>query len=330
MQHLLTILMIFFFQASIAQPVRYKFAIRYGDYNPLKNALILINNNRLSTDKDGNVELDIPNDRIYARIESPDPSKYRVKYPANMQVILPKNNSVIIDVYVESPSASTPPKLASKNEVLQLQKQVERFQQSGDAKVMLAIETANSRLYDSITVLFNEKSVNEARLSQGRLQFFPPISQALHTYLNEARDVKDAFGVLAISLTKKEAYEQYSDAIYSYNAIFELLNSNKSTYEQAIATYWRSKELSIKFSNLIEYMLEEIHKPYILEINQVFLPRLYEFTQEGNGKKRKALEDTLRPDILKHSDALDRRLASMGERISAFITQLNNIDTVDH
>lgn len=312
-------------EPSLAQATRYKFTVRYDNFDPLKNDVILINNQLLNTDNYGNVEALIPSRDITASVSSPAIDKYRIKYPVNMQIVLPKSESLVIDIFIERPyKPSSAVKAATAEDIRKVQQTIERYQRSNDAVLTKSIQQSVSRLYDSIEALIGEKSANKEELKKGRLQFMPVISQALNHYLNEAKDLADAFNALAVSLNKPEAYDQFATAVYSYNEIFELINANKSTYEQAIEHYWESRELSLKFSNLVEYALEEVHKPYILEINTVFTGKIYEFTGETNVSKRKKIGTVLKDDMILHADALRRRLNSLGERIAALNTRLSS------
>lgn len=326
MKQALSILLSFLVLATTAQTTKYKFTIRYEDYGPLKNEIILINSNAVNTDNFGNVEVDIQSNALVAAIASPDINKYRIRFPASSHAILPKSGSVIIDIFVEKPfSKNLAYKGLTKEDLIAQQKALERYQQTQDAQLVKSIKEFHNRLYDSLNVLLRTSANEEIKIKAGRLEFFPEISKALNHYLNEARDLNDAFRILSISMNKKEAYQQLADAIYSYNEIFELINSTKSAYEQAIETYWNSKELSLKFSNLIEFSLEEIHKALILEINSTFTERFYNYTAETKSSKKKALGEQLKRDVEEHAEKLERRLNSMGERITALISILNNI-----
>lgn len=323
----LILLLVVCCEQSYAQATRYKFTVRYDNFDPLKNDVILINNQLLNTDNYGNVEALIPSKDITASVSSPATEKYRIKYPVNMQIVLPRSESLVIDIFIEKPyKPSAAVKAATAEDIKKIQQTIERYQRSNDAQLTKNIQLSVSKLYDSIEVLMGEKTVNKEELKNGRLQFMPVISQALNHYLNEAKDLADAFSALSFSLNKPEAYDQFSTAVYSYNEIFELINANKSTYEQAIEHYWESRELSLKFSNLVEYALEEVHKPYILEINTVFTGRIYEYTAETNAAKRKKLMVNLKEDMTSHSESLLRRLNSLSERVASLNTRLSSAE----
>lgn len=327
MKDLITLLCIILSFPSVGQTIRCRFTVRFEDNFPLKNGIIIINRQQVSTDANGHVEVDVAGSTSTASIASHDPAVYTIKFPPNAVVNLPRNPATAIDIIVAKPKRITAgPIGATPADLARLQKAQERYIRSQDALLMKKLEAFNGRLYDSLAVLMQRSHVDKRKNMSGRLEFLPQITNTLHHFLNEAKDLNDAFVVMQRSLQIKEAYEQLAAAIYSYNEIFELINANRSGYEQAIATYWDSKELALKYSNLTEYTLEEIHKPYILEINEAFIARLYGYANEKNRKKRDQLGKALTGDITKHSEALSRRLNSLAERIASFIAILKSVE----
>lgn len=322
MKKLLTILLNMVFFVAAAQTTSYKFRLRYTDYTPLTNNKFLINGQALTTDPQGIISISIPNQFTFANIGSVNSKLYSIDFPMEGRANLPKDNTVFVDIFVSKPKPD-PVRLAVS--------EIARLNANSDARLVKKLQEESRRGYDSIVQLLSSKNkVDQKLIDKGRMSFLPLISSALNQYLNEARDANDAFTSLKRSLDNPLAFKQFADAILSYNEIFELLNGNKSTYEQAINTYWGSKELSLKFSNLVDFSLEEIHKPYFLEINYTFLDRIYEYNQETNKSRKKGLAKGLENDIAQHSTALARRLNSLGERIATFNTLLTNNTTVSN
>ena len=309
---------------AYGQVTRYRFKVRFEDYNPLKNSVIIVNNQRLGTDDNGVVDVDIPVQLDRAYVESPNTTSYTIKYPPNAQVSLPKNASEEIVIFIARPSLRSA--AITREDLKKMQESILDYEKSSDAKLVRTIEASSRRMYDSVLNLLRGRHRDEEKIRQGRLAFYPLVSEALNHFLNEARDLRDAFAAMATSLTKKEAYDQFGRDVYSYNEIYELLNTNKNTYEQAIATYWNSRELGYRFSNLMDYTLEEIHKPYILEMNDQFRDRMYAFASESNRNRKKELQQALERDMAEHASALGRRLNSLGERIAAFLAVLHNAE----
>lgn len=307
---------------ATAQTTAYKFRIRYSNYSALSNTKFLINGQQLSTDPQGIISLSIPNQLTFANIGSIDAKLYTIDYPMEGRANLPKDNSVFVDIYVSTPKPD-PVRLVAR--------EIARANASADALLLKKLQEETRRGYDSIVLLLSRKNKPpDQLLAKGRMEFLPLITSALNQYLNEARDVNDAFAVLKRAPDNPAAVRQFSDAILSYNAIFELLNGNKSTYEQAINTYWKSRELSLKFSNLVDFTIEDLHKPYLLEINYTFFDRIYDYKQEQNKSRKRELGKALEADITRHSEALARKLNSLGERIASMTTLLTNTDLVQN
>jgi len=299
-----------------AQNTTYKFRIRYSNYSALASSPFLINGQQLTTDPQGIINIIIPNQITFANIGSVNPKVYIIDYPMEGRASLPKDNSVFVDIYVSKPGAD-PVKLAMR--------EMAKISASSDARLIRKLQEESRRGYDSIVRLLSSKEkIDDKALAKGRMEFLPLISRALNQYLNEAKDANDAFLALKNSMDNAGAFQQFGDAILSYNEIFELLNGNKSTYEQAINTYWNSKELSLKLSSLLDFSIEEIHKPYLLEINYAFFDRIYQYNEESNKSRKRELGKALAADIAAHSASLSRRLNILGERVASFNTLLNN------
>jgi hypothetical protein len=306
---------------AFCQTIRYKFRVRYEDYSPLANTPFSINGQSLYTDNRGIIDLSIPGRLNYAYVESGNNKAYAIKYPVDGRAVLPKDSMDFVDIFISRAGGAV---MITRNDLKELSAAISEKRTTAEAALMKKLEEQNRRIYDSLIVLFRASVLDDARLANGRLEFFPLISNTLNHYLNEARDLNDAFSAVGAALNNRGTYEQLSGAIYNYNSIYEFLNANKSTYEQAIYTYWNSKELSLKFSSLIDFTLDEIHKTYILDINFTFIDRLYDHHNETNRKRKRELAERLEKDIQERYGVVGRRLNILGERISAYVTLLNN------
>jgi hypothetical protein len=305
----------------MAQTINYKFRIRYNDYSPLANSNFVISGHSLATDPQGIINMEVSSTISYVNIGSSDVKLYEIKYPLEGKAVLPKDPGVFVDIFVAKPAAD-PLNVISA--------QVAKSQAAFQSAIFQKLDEQSKRGYDEIVEVLKKKNLDDSTLVNGRLEFFPLISSALNNYLNEARNFNDSFMILSTSLDTKGAYDALNQHIYSYNEIFNLLNANKSAYEQAIATYWNSKELSLKFSNLIDFAIEDFHKPYILEVNYTFIPRIYQTNAESNKRKKEKMQKDLSADMNSLSDAMTRRLNALGEQITSMNTLLNNNKRVDN
>jgi len=299
--------------SAYSQDVNYKFRIRYGNYSPLASKTFIISGYRLTTDPQGIINLKFSEKISYVNIEADGKSSYEIKYPLEGRAILPKDPSTFIDIYIEKPAPDP---------LKQIKAEIRSSQSNMQSAIISKLEEENRKAYNGIVELLNNKNIDEAQLTKGQLDFFPLISTTLNNYLNEARNFNDAFLALSNSLNNVSSYEQLNNAIYKYNGIFDLLNANKDMYQQAIATYWQSKELSLKFSNLIDVAIEDLHRPFILEVNYAFIQRIYDLNKETNRNKRKEQEQILKQEMQALSATMSRRLLSVGERITNLNTEL--------
>lgn len=302
-----------FINYAYSQDIDYKFRIRYGNYNPLANAVFIISGHRLSTDPQGIINLKFSDKINYVNIETDGKNNYEIKYPLEGKAILPKDPSTFIDIYIEKPFPDP---------IKQIRAEIRSTQSNMQSAIITKLQEESRKGYNGIVELLNSKNTDEERLSKGRLEFFPLISTALNNYLNESRNFNDAFLALSNSLNSAAGYDQLSNAIYKYNDIFNLLNANKDVYQQGIATYWQSKELSLKFSNLIDFAIEDLHRPFILEVNYTFIQRIHDLNKETNKNRKKELSESLRADMQNLSTTMSRRLLSLGERITNMNTEL--------
>jgi hypothetical protein len=299
---------------TYSQGVSYKFRIRFSDYSPLSNSKFILSGSLLSTDPQGIIKSRYSDEVSYVNIESADVQKYKIMYPVEGRAILPKDANTFVDIYVAKPES---------NPLKSLQSEIIASQRSMQNKAVVKLQEESRKGYDRIVALLNKSTIDETQLAKGRLEFFPLISTALNNYLNEARNFNDAFSSLGKTLNNRGSYDQLSKAIYNYNDIFNLLNANKDVYQQAIATYWNSKELALKFSNVVDFSIEELHRPFILEVNYHFIKRIYEANDETNKKDRLKLQKVLSYDMDQLSSTMSRRLLSIGERITVLNSLLN-------
>jgi hypothetical protein len=158
----------------------------------------------------------------------------------------------------------------------------------------------------------------------GRDTSFPKISFTLNTYVNEARDLSDALKLADLALTEKGARDQLIDAIKTYNPVYEELNSRKDEYEKSIGAFWQSKELSYNFLNLTEFSLNEIHRPYILPLNDL-LEKMNRYSIAQGGKAKRELKKEILDEAERATKDLDRRLVILGEKSNTLQTILKSL-----
>jgi hypothetical protein len=301
------------------QSVQYRFRVRYEDKTLVVNRNFLINGEDYGTDDHGIFDKVFPERLSFVTVSAKSESDFFVVYPADGIVLLPKEGNALIEIIVRKRSTSK--NLEVVNDLQGSRKVVKAINKS-ERKILNELKAESGRL-DSMLALLKGNELNRQVIEAGRLRNFPLISASLNQYLNEVRDLNDSFSSLGLNLENKQAYEQYSAAVSNYNEIYELLNTNKGVYEQAVDVYWH-KELALKYSNLMEFVVEDLHRPYILNINYTFQPRIYSFLQERNKRKKKEIREQLKREIQLNADEIGRRINILGERVTSFNSILSN------
>jgi len=300
-----------FFTAN-AQTITYKLRFRDNNKAPVINTNFMVGDKTMDTDPEGIIVLNLPATAIQVNVRPIDPKAYVINNNLTDNILLPKDPANAIDILVSKPSA---------DQLKLLESRLDKSEAALKAYIDKNIQATKAG-NDKILKLINSSNFTDTAITRGKLEFYPLISSTLLNYLNEARNFNDAFLALSTAFGMKQAYDQLSNSIYRYNDIFDLLNQNKSTYEQAISTYWKSQELALKYSNVIDYAIEDFHKVYVLEINYKYISRIYAAAQEKNNKKRAQLQEQLSKDMQGLSADMSRRLSELGERITSVNSRL--------
>jgi hypothetical protein len=151
---------------------------------------------------------------------------------------------------------------------------------------------------------------------------YPIISSTLTDYINEAKDLKDAYQFLGIQATEsRQALAKLTDALEQYNRAFEKLNKERLTYEKYVDIFWKRDVLTLEFKNLMDYALGDLHSVNILTLNQ----KLSTINDIANARIKRASEAKreLTKDISEEVPRLDKRLQELERRTNRILYDLS-------
>jgi hypothetical protein len=151
---------------------------------------------------------------------------------------------------------------------------------------------------------------------------YPIISSTLTDYINEAKDLKDAYQFLGIQATEsRQALAKLTDALEQYNRAFEKLNKERLTYEKYVDIFWKRDVLTLEFKNLMDYALGDLHSVNILTLNQ----KLSTINDIANARIKRASEAKreLSKDISEEVPRLDKRLQELERRTNRILYDLS-------
>jgi hypothetical protein len=151
---------------------------------------------------------------------------------------------------------------------------------------------------------------------------YPVISSTLTDYINEAKDLKDAYQFLGIqAMESRQALAKLTDALEQYNRAFEKLNKERLTYEKYVDIFWKRDVLTLEFKNLMDYALGDLHSVNILTLNQ----KLSTINDIANARIKRASEAKreLTKDISEEVPRLDKRLQELERRTNRILYDLS-------
>ncbi len=151
---------------------------------------------------------------------------------------------------------------------------------------------------------------------------FPLISNTLVDYINEAKDLKDAFQMLGVQATESRlSLTKLTDATEQYNRAFEKLNKERLTYEKYVASFWDSPVKTLEFKSLLDYALGDLHGVNILTLNQELT--VIKDIAHGRVKHISTLKKELEKDINDEVLKLDKRLQELERRTNRILYDLS-------
>ena len=200
-----------------------------------------------------------------------------------------------------------------------------------------SLKNANRSLYeevdrmnDSILKIVTKNyqvSENDLRTAKeimdAREKYFNAISSSLEGYLNEGKDVKDAYKtILAFSLEDPRSFRQLDSIVPIYNNAYNLLNNNYREYEAAVNSYWQSSELSLGFHNVYDFAINNIHRTAIIPLNDAVTVKMNLYIHEENKRKREDLKKDLTSSLNSLVMTLDNNLNILDSKIKEYIVRL--------
>jgi hypothetical protein len=153
---------------------------------------------------------------------------------------------------------------------------------------------------------------------------YPEISNTITNYINEAKDLKDAFQFSAAqALESRQALKSLSEAVDQYNLAYEKLNKERFTYEKYVDSYWKKDILTLEFKNLMDYAIGDLHTVNILTLSEKI--RVMNDLYQGRIKGSRKISDTkkeLTKDISEEVVKLDKRLQELERRANRVLYNL--------
>ncbi|SKC39142.1 hypothetical protein [Ohtaekwangia koreensis] len=151
---------------------------------------------------------------------------------------------------------------------------------------------------------------------------YPEMANSLTDYINEAKDLKDAFQFLIPqAMESRQALAKLTDAMEQYNRAFEKLNRERLTYEKYVGIFWKRDILTLEFKSLMDYALGETHSVNILTLNQkvTTINDIVNNRVKRPGEVKKELTKDIGEEVIR----LDKRLQELERRTNRILYDLS-------
>jgi hypothetical protein len=191
----------------------------------------------------------------------------QILYPVDVKILVPADPSFVTTIIVSgsenSGETGVDETIVKFNELESLLKEVGTT--NTELKIFLEkfIELESKRLEISETKLREEFERKDRRDV-----IFSEISPALKEYILRLKNLKTNFEMFFESaFVSDPSVEHLNLAIRLYNPSFDMIYNNQNKWLNEIKTAW-NEVLSENYSTQVNYMIDEVHTPYVLQLNE--------------------------------------------------------------
>ncbi len=234
--------------------------------NPVKNISIRFSTiGTVTTTNSGEFIIELPEEITSVELEIAD-KEWLLLYPFDNRIIIPSNRNEITKIVVKSAETQKAEKLdyAAKN----YNKLESLLKDIGVAKDELKNLVENYIKKEAPQYDVQKDSLRNAILNEKKREKFDIISKAILNYIGKLQNSKDDFKLITqLAFNDILATKTLIKSIEEYNNAFNEINNSKYIFQKDISEYWLNENLAEEFLITIDYALDEIHKPYILRLN---------------------------------------------------------------
>ncbi len=215
------------------------------------------------TTNSGEFIFELPDGVQTVEIELPD-RIYSILYPVDKRIAAPVDPDYIFKIVITKNNSS--------GDIKELAEKYVKLEHIL-ADIGVAQNELKTLLADFIKKESEEKNLEEDNLraaiyKEKRNERFAVISSAFLKYTLKLENVKNGLKVIRdFSFNNGTAYNEFAENVVQYNLIFNELNNNRFAFRSDVALFWDNKILADEVFDVIKFSLNEIHEPFILNLN---------------------------------------------------------------
>lgn len=291
--------------------------------NPVKNFTLRFSTiGEVVTTQTGEFIMEVPDNISYLEL-SVDDTLWSILYPLDYKIPIPSDPNFVTKIVLT--------RLSNNNE--KIDDVVKEYKKLKDLLTEIGIQQNELKnLYETFveneserTELDSENLRSAIQRSIKREEIFPEVSSLLANYNLKVQNLNSFYqNESEFAFVDTMANKELMNAINNYNEVFRKLYNDKASMENNIHLYWNN-QLEEKFSELLDYIFDEIHSPCILKFNPINtkmnrLVRGY-ITDDDEIIKTK---NELKSSIQQITNDLDIKLPILQRRTNDLITRLQS------
>ena len=171
------------------------------------------------------------------------------------------------------------------------------------------------------------KLKEEFELKKKRDEAFSEISPFLDEYILRVKNLKTYFEMFYESaFVSNPSVEIINKSIREYNPVYDTIYYNRNKWQKEISSDW-NEVLSANFISSINYMIDEIHAPYIFQLNECMKTindvRLKTINED---KSPEEMKNEVRSKVSPIMKNLEIKIPILEKRLNEILTRLQHSD----
>ena len=296
------------------------------DRKPVKNLSIRFTSfGDAITTGSGEFVITIPKDVQYVDVSLQE-ENMQILYPVDSKIPVPSDPNFITTLIVSDNKTSGVKNMEESavkyNELENLLNDIGTTNTELKSILEKFIEIEAERLEIS-----KSKLKEEFELKKKRDEAFSEISPFLDEYILRVKNLKTYFEMFYESaFVSNPSVEIINKSIREYNPVYDTIYYNRNKWQKEISSDW-NEVLSANFISSINYMIDEIHAPYIFQLNECMKTindvRLRTINED---KSPEEMKNEVRSKVSPIMKNLEIKIPILEKRLNEILTRLQHSD----
>lgn len=307
-----------------AQSIQLRGKVINDDQKPVSNLQIRFTSyGEAVTTGSGEFLITIPQNVKIVDVVIKDVS-WQILYPVDAKIIVPADHNIPVTIIVSE---------VNNSGVKSMDESIIRY---AELESLLKNVGATNTELKSFLEKFIELEAKKLEISETKLRqeferkekrdtIFTEISPILNEYILRINNLKTNFEMYyEQAFVSNQAVEHLNNTIRVYNPVFETIDYNQNKWQNDINSAWDAV-LSENFATSVNYMIDEIHTPYILKLNEYTkLINDVRLKVEKDGKSPEELKSEVRTKVSDIMNSLEIKIPILENRFNNLLTRLQH------